>query len=315
MSTETETPVSPPLGWRTVDWAAHSHRVEVGDDRVSYVDIGEGEPTILLIHGLGGNWTAWLETIPMLTPRHRVIAVDLPGFGGSSVPKHGISIGGYAAALTRLLAQLELDRVIVVGSSLGGWVAAELAQRAPDMVSALVLVDAAGIVPSAWERRKALSMMEGAALMAPLAPRFRRAVASRPGLRNMALRYTAARPSDLAADLVYMALPAAPDPGFRPALRACKRSWSQDWCDRLSDIQCPTLVVWGELDSLLPVRHAREYARRIPRSELCVIRDAGHLPMLERPADFNAELSRFIARSIQASDAGPAAAVATDSLG
>ena len=91
-----------------------------------------------------------------------------------------------------------------------------------------------------------------------------------------------------------MALPSAPDPGFRLALAACRRSWSEAWCDRLGEIACPTLIVWGERDSLLPVRHAREWAQRIPSSELRVLSEAGHLPMLERPEQFNRVALEFV---------------------
>ena len=126
-------------------------------------------------------------------------------------------------------------------------------------------------------------------------------------MRKLALKYTVAEPSALAADLVYMALPAAPDPGFGPAFTAARNSWSDAWCDELTEIECPTLIVWGERDALLPVRHAREWARRIRGSELHVIPGAGHLPMLERPALVNGLLETFLHRlaGLLASDRGP----------
>jgi pimeloyl-ACP methyl ester carboxylesterase len=224
-----------------------------------------------------------------------VIALDLPGFGASPPPSDPISIPGYARIVARLMGHLGVDAAVVVGSSLGGWVAAQLTLDAPARVSRLVLVDAAGIVPTPYERRKVLSLMEMAAMMAPLAPRFRQAIASRRRLRAMALRYTTAKPAQLAADLVFTALPSAPDPGFRPALRACKRAWSEAWCESLDQITCPTLVVWGDRDSLLPVRHGREYARRIPGCRLVVVSEAGHLPMLEHPTLVNTLFSEFLA--------------------
>jgi pimeloyl-ACP methyl ester carboxylesterase len=182
-----------------------------------------------------------------------------------------------------------------MGSSLGGWVSADLTLRAPERVRGLVLIDAAGIVPTRAERLKAVSILRGAELGAPLAPRFRAALASRPGLRKLALKYTVADPTRLAADLVYMALPPAPDPGFSPAFTAARRSWSDAWCDMLTEIECPTLILWGDRDSLLPLRHAREWARRIRTSRLEVIPGAGHLPMLERPTLANLALARFLA--------------------
>jgi pimeloyl-ACP methyl ester carboxylesterase len=284
-------------GWRGIDWQREIRTIELDADRLSYVELGSGDRTVLLVHGLGGNWTAWLENLPALAREHRVIAVDLPGFGHSPPSGDGISIPGYARTLDRACERLGVESAVVVGSSLGGWVAAELALRTPDRVRALVLVDAAGIVPTRSERIKALSLMHSAAMMAPLAPRFRRSVAARRRLRKLALRYTVASPAELAADLVYMALPAAPDPGFGPAFIAARRSWSDGWCDRLTEIECPTLIVWGARDSMLPLRHGREWARRIRGSQLRVIDHAGHLPMLERPAAFNDAVLEFLASS------------------
>jgi pimeloyl-ACP methyl ester carboxylesterase len=288
------------LSWRAHDWADLGRTIDVGTDRLAYVDLGEGGPPVLLLHGLGGNWTAWLETLPALAAERRVIAVDLPGFGASAPGSDGISIPGYARTIERFCERLGLEEIVVAGSSLGGWVAAELTLRAPELVKGLILIDAAGMVPTRVERIKAISMMRGAELGAPLAPRFRTAVASRPRLRKLALKYTVAEPQGLAADLVYMALPPAPDPGFGPAFTAARRSWSDAWCDQLTEIECPTLILWGERDALLPVRHGREWARRIRGSEFHVIPAAGHLPMLERPALVNGLLEAFLRRGQEA---------------
>src|SRR4051812_2049876 len=284
------------LSWRAHDWAGLSRTVDVGSDRIAYVDLGQGDPPVLLLHGLGGTWPAWLQTLPAVAREHRVIAVDLPGFGASAPGSDGISIPGYARTIERFCARMGLDEVVVAGSSLGGWVAAELTLRAPELVKALVLIDAAGMVPTRAERLKAISLMRGAELGAPLAPRFRSAIASRPRLRRLALKYTDAEPAGLAADLVYMALPAAPDPGFGPAFTAARRSWSDAWCDQLTEIECPTLIVWGERDSLLSLGQGREWARRIRGSEFRVIPGAGHLPMFERPVLVNGLLEGFLKR-------------------
>jgi pimeloyl-ACP methyl ester carboxylesterase len=286
--------MAPDATWRTVDWAVQARTAAVGTDRLAYVELGSGDPPLLFLHGLGGNWTAWLENLPAAAREHRVVAVDLPGFGKSRPASDGISIPGYARTIERFCDEIGLDRFVLVGNSLGGWVAAELALRIPERVEAMVLVDAAGIVPTRLERMKAVNIMRGAELGAPLAPRFRRTIAARPRLRKLALKYTAADPTGLAADLVYMALPDAPDPGFAPAFLAARRSWSEGWCDRLTEIECPSLIVWGERDALLPLRHGREWARRLRGSEFKVIKGAGHVPMLERPAEFNALLRTFL---------------------
>lgn len=293
MRSSTSAVASRPDGWREVDWQRQARTVKIGRDDLSYVELGEGDP-VLVIHGLGGNWRVWLENLPAIAQRKRVIAVDLPGFGRSAPAGDGIGIHGYSRLLAGLLEELGLEQTIVIGNSLGGWIAADLALRAPGRVRALVLVDAGGVVPTAGERRRALAIMGGAARLARYAPRFRSAVASRRHLRALALRYTFVRPGELAADLVYMALPAEPDPGFQAALSVAKRSWSEAWCEMLTEIACPTLIVWGERDALLPLRHAREYARRIVGSRLHVISEAGHLPMLERPSEFNRVVGEFL---------------------
>jgi pimeloyl-ACP methyl ester carboxylesterase len=282
--------------WRTVAWHEQARIAAVGPDRIAYTELGSGSPPVLFLHGLGGNWCAWLENIPTVAETHRAIALDLPGFGNSAPASDGISISGYARTVERFCQRLGIDCCVVVGNSLGGWVAAELALRSPDLVEALVLVDAAGIVPTRWERTKAVSIMRASALGAPIAPRFRRLIATRPRLRRMIFKSVVTDASRLPADLVYMAMAAAPDPGFDPAFTAARRSWSDSWCDRLTEIECPTLIVWGDGDAILPLRHAREFARNIRGSELRIVEGAGHVPMLERPREFNAALLRFLRR-------------------
>jgi pimeloyl-ACP methyl ester carboxylesterase len=282
--------------WRSVSWLDQARVVDVGPDRLAYVELGGGDPPVLFLHGLGGNWKVWLESIPAVARGHRVIAVDLPGFGKSPPSSDGLSVSGYARTVERFCHRLDIERCIVVGNSLGGWVAADLALRVPHLVGALVLVDAAGIVPTRWERTKAVALMRGSSLGAPLAPRFRRTIASRPRLRRMIFKSVMTDGGGVAADLVYMAMPEAPDAGFDPALTAARRSWSDSWCDRLTEIECPTLIVWGDRDALLPLRHGREFARTIRGSELHVIEGVGHIPMVESPGEFNVALLGFLRR-------------------
>ena len=108
------------LTWRSHDWAGLGRTVDVGPDRLAYVDLGEGGTPVLLLHGLGGNWTAWLETLPALAPERRVLAVDLPGFGASAPGSDGISIPGYARTIERFCARMGLDEVDP-GRQLAGW--------------------------------------------------------------------------------------------------------------------------------------------------------------------------------------------------
>src|SRR5918912_1008729 len=103
------------------------------------------DPPLLLVHGLSGNWQNWLENLPRLARERRVVALDLPGFGQSEDPRDEISMPGYGRAVNELADRLELRQVLLVGNSMGGFVAAETAIQFPERVERLVLVSAAGI--------------------------------------------------------------------------------------------------------------------------------------------------------------------------
>jgi pimeloyl-ACP methyl ester carboxylesterase len=130
--------------WLDMDWPAVTRTATVRGSEITYVDLGEGpgEP-IVWIHGLGACWQTWLENLPHFARSHRCIALDLPGFGASPMPTEQISMERYAAIVDELLRGLGIERAIVVGNSMGGFIATELAIRFPTVVSKLVLVSAA----------------------------------------------------------------------------------------------------------------------------------------------------------------------------
>ena len=279
--------------WRSVDWQAHLHSTEIDGRRVNYVDIGSGDRTpVVFIHGLAGIWQNWLENIPFVAQSRRVVALDLPGHGESEMPRERISISGYAGTVAALCDQLGLERVDVVGNSMGGFIAAELTIQRSDLVEDLVLVSAAGISSANVYRAPVLTFGRiGAAMMANQAVD-RRYVAARPRARQLALGLVVRHPRLIAPDLAYEGLMQGADkPGFSDALRACLE---YDFRDRLPEIGPRTLIVWGEKDTILSVRDADEYERLIPDTKKLVMRDTGHVPQVERPATFNAELIEFI---------------------
>ncbi len=116
--------------WMDVDWRAHQHWTIINDSPVNVVELGEGPP-LLFVHGLSGSWPNWLEQLPVFARTHRVIALDLPGFGRSPMPTGDISISAYARTLDALLDALDVDAVAAVGNSMGGFVSAELADQPP----------------------------------------------------------------------------------------------------------------------------------------------------------------------------------------
>ena len=131
--------------WMDVDWQPHLRWVRVEGRWMNLVDIGEG-PVVLMIHGLSGCWQNWLENIPFFARDHRVIAIDLPGFGESEMPEKKISISPLRRHVDALLDALEIDEPVrLIGNSMGGFIGAELAIRYPQRIERLVLVAAAGL--------------------------------------------------------------------------------------------------------------------------------------------------------------------------
>jgi pimeloyl-ACP methyl ester carboxylesterase len=281
--------------WMDVDWREHQRWVTVDGRRVNVVELGSGAP-IVFIHGLSGSWQNWLEQLPVFAREHRVIAFDLPGFGASEMPAQKISISGYGRFVNALLDELGVGAAAVVGNSMGGFIGIELAIRFPERVERLVLVSAAGLSIEYLRNERALAVLTAmenrlAAYSGWMASRSD-ALARRPGARRMIFGIVAHRPERLPGPLVAEQVRGSGKPGFVPALDALT---DYPIRDRLGEIACPTLIVWGAEDKLVPARDADEFARLIPNARKVVWPETGHVAMLERPAAFNALLEAFLA--------------------
>jgi pimeloyl-ACP methyl ester carboxylesterase len=297
--------VSAEPNWRRVDWGAHLQRIEIDGAGVNYVDIGAGDKTpVVLVHGLGGQWQNWLENIPRAAQERRVVAPDLPGFGLSEMPRSRITIQAYGRLVDSLCRELGLERVCVVGNSMGGFIASEVAIQFPARVERLVLASAAGITSASVSRAPTLTVGRiGKVLTAYTAARHR-SMARRPRARHMALALVCRHPTLISADLAWEGMiKGVGKPGFDDALRACLE---YDFRERLPEIRCPTLIVWGEKDSILPVADAHEFERLIPDSRKLVMEDTGHVPQLERPTAFNEALLAFLEEAGPAEEREPA---------
>ncbi len=283
-----------PPDWRATDWRKHLHTIEIDGRPVNYVDIGDAGDSrpIVFVHGLSGQWQNWLETIPRFAQRRRIVAPDLPGFGASPLPRERISIELYGRLIVELCERLELAPAVLVGSSMGGFVSAEVAIRRPEIVERLMLVSAAGVSQADLAARPLLAGSKAIGLVITSALSQLRPAARRPRVRHWFLSIVVRHPSRLRADLALEGLINGADPpGFEDGLRA---NLVYDFRERLPQIGCPTLVVWGEQDMIIPVRDADRFLELIPGSRKLVLEDTGHLPMVERPPTFNAELARFL---------------------
>jgi pimeloyl-ACP methyl ester carboxylesterase len=280
--------------WRQVDWAAHMHRFEFDGAEVNYVDIGdEGEDRpIVFVHGLSGQWQNWLENIPRFAQERRVVAVDLPGFGISKMPREELSIEFYGRWLERLCDRLGLGPVVLVGNSMGGFVCAETAITRPDRVERMLLLSSAGISTTRAYQPATILVGKIAGMLASSTAPQMLYIARRRALRRLALLVVARHPSRLKVDLVYEGfMKGAGKPAFYDALMACI---NYDFRERLPQVGCPTLIVWGEKDMILPVEDADEFVSMIPGARRILFKDTGHVPMAERPATFNEVLDEFL---------------------
>jgi 4,5:9,10-diseco-3-hydroxy-5,9,17-trioxoandrosta-1(10),2-diene-4-oate hydrolase len=279
--------------WLEIDWRTHQRWLELDGRAVNAVDIGEGPP-VVLVHGLGGNWQNWLEVLPALADAgHRAIAFDLPGFGHSEMPARDITIPRYGLAVDAVLEALGVEGpVAVVGSSMGGLIAADLAVSRPSTVERLVLVSAAALWNEQTRARPLVAASKVSRFYAPLLVSGWEIIARLPRLRHEALRAAGIRnPRRISAQLAYELLSGVGKPGFIDALQAL---YDYRIRDRLPEIACPTLIVWGGEDPVVPLRHAFEFERLIPGGRVVVFPGAGHAPMIELPERFNQVLLDFL---------------------
>lgn len=277
-------------GWEDVAWDDHVRSTTVRGCRVSYVDVGEGEgPPVVLLHGFGGCWQNWLTTVPRVARSRRVVAIDLPAFGASAVPRDVPTPSYYARVVDALCEELGLGRVVLVGNSLGGLVATIVAGRFPSRVDRLVLVAAVG-----GEHVARVALDAGPKILALQADRLLRRTPLRS--REHPLATLVHDPTSLAPALLRAALlPGAGKPGLPLAaigigLQGARHA---NLDGLLRRIAAPTLLVWGREDRLVPVRTAETFASRIADVRLVVLDETGHVPQLERPRVFNDLLLEF----------------------
>ncbi|MGI8631416.1 MAG: alpha/beta fold hydrolase [Solirubrobacterales bacterium] len=281
--------------WLRIDWQPCVHDLELESGPVRYVDYGSGPRTpVVLIHGLSANWQHWLEQIPVLGATRRVLALDLPGFGESPLREKPLSIRGDARLLEEFCEILGAEPCVLVGNSMGGFVAAEMAISHPRRVDKLVLVSAAGLsttkIPTIPRVSTAVAA-RGLKLVNPVIKRIQDAGFRRQRLRYFGFRGAMRHPRLIRPELLYELARGTTAEGLAPAITAIT---GYDYADRLEEIEVPTLVMWGCNDLIVSVGDADRYAGHITDSRTVLFDDTGHLPMVERPARFNRELLAFL---------------------
>jgi pimeloyl-ACP methyl ester carboxylesterase len=248
----------------------------VGDVDLEVFEAGRG-PDVLVLHGEGGLLRAqgFLEA---LAEGAHVVAPSHPGFGRSTLPEWLDGVDDAAYVYLDLLDERALDGVVVVGCSLGGWIAAEMAVRRSPRIRGLVLVDAVGIRVS--EDRQVRDVADVWALHPEEVLRL--------GYHDPQLgrvEYTAL--SDEDAEITARNQQAAVLYGWKPFLNDPKLR------RRLGRVDVPALVVWGESDGITPPEYGRAYAAAIPGARFETVSEAGHYPDVEQPDRLSALVRRF----------------------
>jgi pimeloyl-ACP methyl ester carboxylesterase len=224
-----------------------------------------------------------------------VIAVDLPGFGESPMPSWEISIPAYGRFLRDFLERLGIERCSLVGNSMGGFIATEVAITEPERVDELVLVSAAGITWARARQEPARMMARVGRAAAPMLLKLQTSGIKRAKLRRAAFQGVFFDPLCLRREALWENfVPAMQSPGYYDAMT---NLFGYDITDRLPEIGVPTLIVWGRNDRVVPVPAALSYKKRIgDNAELVIFDRCGHVPQIERPVRFNRVVQDFLRR-------------------
>lgn len=246
---------------------------------VEYHVGGQGR-TLLLLHGLAGSTGNWVELVPDLVERYRVISVDLPGHARSAPLPRGATMADFADTAAAVLDAEGVTQAVVAGHSFGGLVAIRLARSRPELVRSVLLVSPAGI---ATTTRLAQVIVLSAATVRPgrRVARFRHRWAERTWYRRVLFRPWFVSDADVLSARATHGLLAAQSLHADTKI-AARAMLSDDPRDDLTGISCPALVLWGAGDRQLPLEDAFEYARRL-RAKLRLVADCGHLVIVERP--------------------------------
>ncbi len=276
--------------------------------RLAYADQGSGDVPLVLIHGLSGYIPMWVKNIDALAQRHRVIALDLPGYGKSDKPRASYSMRFFADMVRGLLDKLEIPTAVLVGHSMGAQVSMHLALQSPERVSGLVLSSPAGI--------ETFGAAESAFIASMVTPGFTR-YATKSTIRARHEANFHNMPED-AGFLVADRIAIRTARKFRAYCHVIKNSvrgmLNEPVYADLGRLGAPTLILFGDDDKLIPnpVLHRGTAAQmvqaelpRMPQTELAVLPKAGHIAQFEAADAWNATVLEFVERVLPSVVASP----------
>jgi pimeloyl-ACP methyl ester carboxylesterase len=271
----------------------HGHQIVY---RVGGEDRSHPRPVLLLVHGMAGSSATWLPVMGALARHYTVIAPDLPGHGQSDKPRQDYSLGAQANALRDLLLAIGVEQATIVGQSLGGGIAMQLAYQHPRHCERLVLVSSGGLGQDVSWMLRFLTFPGVEYLTPAIFPSFVRDAGNSisRGLHRLGIR--APRLEEEWRSYCSLTDPETRE-AFLRTLRAVVNFSGQSVSARdrlyMSSV-LPTLIVWGERDRIIPVAHAHDAHEAMPASRLVIFEESGHFPHSEEPQRFIEVLTEFV---------------------
>jgi len=245
------------------------HEIQVGHQTVSYQVVGEGEP-IILIHGLAGSSRWWERNIRALAEHYRLYLLDLPGFGIMRRFRQRYALDEIASGIVSWMEAVGINQAHFVGHSMGGYLCLWIAAHYPERIQCLVLVSPAGI--------PRVRSLPGYALPLLVA------------LRSLKPRF------------FFLLLSDALRAGPLTIVRSAQDLLTRDIRECLKDITAPTLLIWGEYDSLVPPMVGAMLNQEIRQARLLILKKAGHVSMFDQPTQFNAAVLTFLADQVRGTE-------------
>ena len=285
------TPDTDPDAMHAKYGGADARYVEADGMRIQYRVSGpEDAPVLVMIHGTSASLHTWEPLRARLGDRYRILAYDQPGHGLTGPhPQRDYTFRGMGSALKAVLDAETIDRAVLVGNSMGGWVAWRAAIDMPERVSALVLIDPSG---EPYDE-KAASNLGFRLLTSPIGRLAMQHITPRAAVKA-SLHDTVSVDSIVTDAMVDQYWELLRYPGNRQAAGDQFTAKREDVSGRLGEISVPTLILWGEEDQLIPVSSAAFFEARIPGATAIIYPGVGHLPMEEVPAEVARDIDAFL---------------------
>ena len=257
--------------------------VQVGANKIRYLEGGGSDGNVLLIHGLGASAERWAHVIPYLSKKYHVIAVDLIGYGFSDKPSVDYTPAFFSQFIFDFLNTLGIAKTSMIGSSLGGQIVAECAITQSRVIEKIVLVSPSGIMKQSTPTFDAYTL-------AALYP-------TQDGTKT-AFQMMAGEHKEIDSDTVdgfiqRMTLPNA-KMAFMSTILGIRNAGSLS--ERLGKISVPTLIVWGKQDTLIPIAYSKGFVSSIKNCQFVEMESSGHTPHVEEPEKFSEIVLRFLNR-------------------